>query len=129
MKDRFIRIGKMYTFSASHFLPNVEDGHPCKRLHGHNYKVEIEARGKIDEKMGWMMDFYELDKTMKPIIEILDHHHLNDVLNNPTAEELAHWILDKYPVKILYKVRVWETDKCYAEAVNTEGFWAKELRW
>jgi 6-pyruvoyltetrahydropterin/6-carboxytetrahydropterin synthase len=126
------RIGKQYAFSAAHQLPKVGDGHPCKRLHGHNYVVEIEVRGEISPKDGFCsnIDFMEVDKHMKPIIEQLDHHFLNDIpgLENPTAEHIAAWILDKYPVHYLFSVTVWETPKCWAQVVNSDGFFPKEHR-
>ena len=127
---RYSRICKIYTFSASHLLPNVPDWHKCKRLHGHNYKVEIEARGEINENFGWVIDFGDIDDNMKPILDELDHHHLNDIpgLENPTAEVLAHWILGKYPIKYVFRVRVWETDRCWADAINADGQWPRELR-
>jgi len=126
------RIGKQYAFSAAHQLPCVPDGHPCKRLHGHNYIVEVEIRGEIAPKDGFCsnIDFMEVDKHMKPIIEQLDHHFLNDItgLENPTAELIAAWILDKYPVKYLYSVTVWETPKCWAQVINEDGFYKKAHR-
>ncbi len=126
------RIGKQYSFSAAHMLPKVGDGHPCKRLHGHNYIVEVEIRGEIAPKDGFCsnIDFLEVDRLMKPIIEKLDHHYLNEIpgLENPTAEHIAAWILDKYPVKYLFSVTVWETPKCWAQVVNSEGMYKKGHR-
>ena len=128
MRWKSAKCCKMYSFSASHFLPNVPDGHKCKRLHGHNYTVEVEVRGEMNPNRGWVQDFGEIDKNMKPIIDQLDHHHLNDVIENPTAEMLAGWIMEQYPVMNVYRIRVWETDKCWAEVVNTEGKWPMEMR-
>ena len=128
MRWKSAKCCKMYSFSASHFLPNVPDGHKCKRLHGHNYTVEVEVRGEMNPNRGWVQDFGEIDKNMKSIIDQLDHHHLNDVIENPTAEMLAGWIMEQYPVMNVYRIRVWETDKCWAEVVNTEGKWPMEMR-
>ncbi len=126
------RIGKQYAFSAAHQLPCVPEWHPCHRLHGHNYIVEVEIRGEIAPKDGFCsnIDFMEVDKNMKPIIDQLDHHFLNDIpgLENPTAELIAAWILDKYPVKYLYSVTVWETPKCWAQVINADGFYQKAHR-
>ena len=126
------RIGKQYAFSAAHQLPCVPDGHPCKRLHGHNYVVELEVRGEIAPKDGFCnnLDFMEVDKHMRPIIEKLDHHFLNEIpgLENPTAELIAAWILDQYPVKYLYSVTVWETPKCWAQVINSDGLFVKAHR-
>ena len=126
------RIGKQYAFSAAHKLPLVPEWHPCNRLHGHNYIVEVEIRGEIAPKDGFCanIDFLDVDKAMKPIIEQLDHHFLNEIpgLENPTAELIAAWILDKYPVKYLYSVTVWETPKCWAQVINAEGMYQRSHR-
>ena len=59
-------------FSACHFLKE----HPkCSRLHGHNYYVSVEVGGKLDEKF-FVIDFMELKKELKAIVEPLDHYIL-----------------------------------------------------
>lgn len=128
------RIGKTYSFEAAHRLPKVPETHKCHRLHGHNYKVEIEVRGEIAPKDGFCnnTDFFELDKAMAPILQALDHHYLNDVqgLENPTAENIAAWVLARLNEQcaIYFSVKVWETDKCWAQVVNRDGFFQKEHR-
>ncbi|GAA4312123.1 6-carboxytetrahydropterin synthase QueD [Mucilaginibacter gynuensis] len=86
-----------FTFDAAHRLPNVPEGHKCSNLHGHTYHLTIYASGEILEKEGWIIDFSDLKTIMAPIIQILDHHFLNDIegLENPTAEHLAKWIWKK----------------------------------
>lgn len=128
------RIGKEYSFSAAHKLPKVHENHQCYRLHGHNYKVEVELRGEIAALNGFCMnlDFAQIDEHMKPIIKTLDHHYLNDIegLENPTAEIIAEWILNKLnaQLSIYFSVTVWETPKCWAQVVNRDGYWQKEHR-
>ena len=93
------RLAKQYSFSAAHMLPKVVDGHPCKRLHGHNYVVEIEFRGEIaGDGFCGNIDFAVMDDGMEPLLKQLDHHYLNDIpgLENPTAELIAKWILDNF---------------------------------
>jgi 6-pyruvoyltetrahydropterin/6-carboxytetrahydropterin synthase len=121
------RIGKQYSFSASHQLTGVPAGHPCARLHGHNYIVEIECRGDIHPQTGFVVDFHKIDEWMKPIIKRLDHYHLNDIegLENPTAENLAYWIWQQFDMKFPFSVTVWETPKAWAKYINTDGLWYK----
>lgn len=127
--DRFSKIGKSYKFSAAHHLPKTPDYHQCHRLHGHNYTVDVEVVGVVAENAGWVRDFEDLDHFMAPIIKELDHVCLNDVegLENPTAENLAHWIMDRVRPNV-YAIRVWETDKAFAEAYNFDGLWPKGFR-
>ena len=122
------RIAKQYNFSASHQLTGVSEDHPCSRLHGHNYIVEIEVRGEVSPRTGFIVDFYFIDKTFKPLIEQLDHTHLNDMMENPTAENIAQWLMDNHTPHFVWSVKVWETPKCWAQVVNPDGLWKKQER-
>ena len=117
------RIGKQYEFSAAHHLPMTRENHPCHRMHGHNYTVEVEVRGDVEPLSGWIVDFHHLDQNIKPIIDRLDHQVLNDFIENPTAENIAQHIMDEFPVKYLFAVTVWETPKCWAKVINKDGFY------
>lgn len=85
-------ITRTYTFSASHRLPHVPEGHKCGRLHGHNYSVTLSLTGPVCPRMGWVIDFADVDTAFAPLLERFDHQHLNDVVENPTSELLARWI-------------------------------------
>ena len=119
------RIGKRYEFSAAHHLPRTVESHPCHRMHGHNYIVEVEVRGDVEPQAGWILDFHHIDQNIKPIIERLDHQVLNDFIKNPTAENIAQYIMDEYSVKYLFSVTVWETPKCWAKVINKDGFYTQ----
>jgi 6-pyruvoyltetrahydropterin/6-carboxytetrahydropterin synthase len=92
-----VDIYKEFTIEAAHLLPNVPDGHKCKRLHGHSFKIEVHVDGDVDPELGWVMDFAQLKNSFKPVFEQLDHHYLNDIegLENPTSENLARWVWDR----------------------------------
>jgi len=85
---------KIFQIEAAHFLPHVPDGHKCRRIHGHSFRIEIHVTGEVDERSGWVMDFAELKRAFAPIHAQLDHHFLNEIegLDNPTSENLARWI-------------------------------------
>lgn len=127
-------IGKQYSFSAAHCLPCVAEDHPCHRMHGHNYVVEVEIRGDTkvgnEKNSGFCngVDFVWVDSIIKPLIEKLDHHTLNDIIENPTAENIAEWFLANATPAIFYSVTVWETPKCWAKAINSEGIFHKAHR-
>jgi 6-pyruvoyltetrahydropterin/6-carboxytetrahydropterin synthase len=86
-------ISKSHHFSASHVLPGLRSGHPCGRLHGHNYEVVLEVTGPVVH--GWVLDYGDLKPFFAAVDALLDHRHLNDVLPeglSPTAENLAAWL-------------------------------------
>ncbi|WP_334149437.1 6-carboxytetrahydropterin synthase QueD [Hyphomicrobium sp.] len=114
-----VRITATYSFEAAHWLPHVPDGHKCKRMHGHNYKIEVAVRGPLDER-GFVVDYAELDAVVQPIIDRLDHRCLNDIpgLENPTSEILAIWLRDRIKASLPAfspEIKVWETPRYCAE--------------
>ena len=98
-------ISKEFHFSASHILFGLEDGHPCGRMHGHNYVIVVELQSQSLNKTGFVKDYRELDPIKKFIDEELDHKHLNDLflrdrvplfLGNPSAENMARVLFDVF---------------------------------
>lgn len=87
-------IYKEFTFEAAHMLPRVPDGHKCKRLHGHSFRVEVHVSDALEPTLGWVMDFADIKTVVKPVIARLDHFYLNDIagLDNPTSENIARWL-------------------------------------
>lgn len=111
-------IAKQFQFSASHSLNNVPGNHPCHKLHGHNYIIEIVLRSAHLNDYGFVVDYNELKTFKKFIDDRFDHQHLNDVLSfDPTAENIAKYLYDKtkkmWPQTIAIKVS--ETPNTWAE--------------
>lgn len=112
-------VSKRFAFSASHVLHGLGDDHPCSRLHGHNYEVEVLVEADTLDARGFVVDFRELDPVKRWIDEVLDHRHLNDVLEGqPSAEAIARcvfeWCERQLPFDVA-AIRVWETPRAYAE--------------
>lgn len=116
-------ICKQHHFSASHRLKGVPEDHPCGRLHGHNYKVEVMLAGTKVNEVGWVRDFAALDPVWEYIDTYLDHRHLNEVLpGRTTAECIAEHLYVTAKEKVgevgkggkVVAVRVWETPKSWA---------------
>ncbi|MEO5338532.1 MAG: 6-carboxytetrahydropterin synthase QueD [Magnetospirillum sp. WYHS-4] len=106
-------IYKEFTFEAAHSLPNTPEGHKCKRLHGHSFRAEIHVSGPVDPHAGWVLDFADIKRAFKPLLDQLDHHHLNEIegLENPTSENIARWIWKRLKPELaaLSKVAIRET--------------------
>lgn len=108
-----MEIFKEFRFEAAHRLPHVPEGHKCRRLHGHSFRVELFARGPMREPEGWVMDFADLTRAFQPVFALVDHQYLNEVpgLENPTSENLARWVWEhvKPAVPELCRVVIRET--------------------
>lgn len=100
-------------FSAAHYLPDYRG--KCEALHGHNYAVEVFIASESLGEDGIAHDFAGIRAKLKEIIP--DHILLNDILENPSAENIASYIYGK--MKLFYpglvKVVVWENERQGAE--------------
>lgn len=102
-----------FQIESARRLPNLQEGHPCGRMHGHSFKIILTLVGEQHPVTGWVLDYHEISERMKPLLGELDHRVLNDVqgLENPTSENLALWIFTKARPLIagLQKVTIMET--------------------
>jgi len=67
------RLTKDFTFEAAQTLPKAPEGHKCRRVHGHSFKVEVSVEGDVEPTVGWIYDHATISAAMKPLLEILDH--------------------------------------------------------
>jgi 6-pyruvoyltetrahydropterin/6-carboxytetrahydropterin synthase len=105
-------------FSSAHQLRGYKG--KCENLHGHNYKIEIYARGDELDNIGLLVDFGELKEAADEVVAYLDHRNINELSPfdeelNPSAENLARYILERVASRVgdervsIYKVRCFET--------------------
>jgi 6-pyruvoyltetrahydropterin/6-carboxytetrahydropterin synthase len=107
-----VTISRDFKYESAHFLPKVTDGHKCKNLHGHSYKLTVTLRGPVGSD-GFVMDFADLKSLVNPIVNCLDHHLLNDIpgLENPTVEVQLLWLWEQFSsVPHLYELVLKETE-------------------
>ena len=128
-----VLVGRRESFNAAHQLydPGLSDEEnqrlfgKCANLHGHNYLLEVVVAGEIDQGSGYVLDLKLLSDVMRrQVIRDVDHRNLNTDVpwlegRIPTAENLAltFWerLRPELPEGLLRSVRVWETDKNWAE--------------
>jgi 6-pyruvoyltetrahydropterin/6-carboxytetrahydropterin synthase len=128
-----ILVSRRESFNAAHqlFDPRLSDEEnerlfgKCARLHGHNYVLEVVVGGRIDASTGYVLDLKDLSEIIdRRIVRDVDHRNLNTDVpwlqgRIPTAENLALacWerVRPELPAGSLRSVRVWETDKNWAE--------------
>lgn len=104
---------RIYHLQCARRLPALPDSHPCSRVHGHSFRIELRLRAALQPGLGWVRDFAEIDAQWAALHQQLDHRYLNDVpgLANPTSEHLAHWLWQALRPALpeLAEVRVAET--------------------
>ncbi|KAJ3092284.1 hypothetical protein HK102_008936 [Quaeritorhiza haematococci] len=132
MSGRTVYVSRTESFAAAHRLhsPMLSDeenlavyGKCNNRFgHGHNYKVEVVLKGKVDPKTGMFINLTDLKACMKTaIMDVMDHRHLDLEVpffkeNPSTAENIALFIWDNMQRHLppnagaLYEVRLHETD-------------------
>jgi len=105
---------RVFYFDASHFLPEYQG--KCERVHGHTYRLEVEVEKNVAAD-GMVMDFNKIKEAVKnAVVDKLDHTSLNDLLENPTAENIAEWIWEQLEEKLpLSRVRLWEGEGKWVE--------------
>ena len=117
---------KRVSFDAAHFLPGYIG--KCAKMHGHHWVVELGVSGEIDLDTGMVIDFGELSAFLEEkVVERFDHRLVNDIIENPTAENIAVRVLmsfklwrEEQQLDVNYGiqgefVRVWETPDSFVE--------------
>jgi 6-pyruvoyltetrahydropterin/6-carboxytetrahydropterin synthase len=132
-----MKIAKEFRWEMGHRLP--EHFGLCKNIHGHSYKMIVEFEGELDKNQ-MVIDYYDVEKIINPVIEKLDHSFMVNkddkivleflekmsskkvvVESLATAENICLYLLDEIkkcslPSNISsVKVRVYETQFDYAE--------------
>lgn len=128
-----VLVSRRASFNAAHELRNPDKSDEenrrlfgkCANLHGHNYVLEVVVGGEVQADTGYVLDLKELEDVIdRRVIQDVDHRNLNTDVpwlegRIPTAENLAlaFWerIGSELPKGLLRTVRLWETDKNWAE--------------
>lgn len=116
-------------FASAHTLR----GYPgaCSRMHGHNWKIEVEVDADALDPVGMGVDFKVIRQAARQLTDTLDHRYLNEVPPfdqvNPTAENIAAFLyhglgelLNGAHLRVR-AVTLWETERAsvrYTEAVS-----------
>ena len=108
-----VRLIKTFGFEAAHFLPSFPEGHKCRRMHGHSFKVDVVIEGEIPAGKSYLMDYGDIKAATDPLERQLDHYCLNEIkgLEEPTSEMIARWIWNtlKPALPMLAEIIVYET--------------------
>jgi len=132
-----MKIAKKFRWEMGHRLPDHFG--LCKNIHGHSYKMIVEFEGELDKNQ-MVIDYYDVEKIINPVIEKLDHSFMVnkddkmvfeflEKINSKkvvvdflaTAENICLYLLNeikkcKLPANIsTVTVRIFETQFDYAE--------------
>ncbi len=110
-------------FSSAHYLRNYQGA--CESLHGHNWKVELVVEGEKLNNIDILLDFKDLKKILKEVLDELDHRLINELPyfqeRNPSSENIARFIFERIKGKLkafpgikVREVTVFETEKASA---------------
>lgn len=132
-----MKVAKEFRWEMGHRLP--EHFGLCKNIHGHSYKMIVEFEGELDKNQ-MVIDFYDVEKILNPVIKRLDHSFMVNENDKPvieflekinskkvvvnflaTVENICTYLLSEIKNASLppnissVKVRVYETQFDYAE--------------
>ncbi|HOJ67855.1 MAG TPA: 6-carboxytetrahydropterin synthase [Candidatus Hydrogenedentes bacterium] len=81
-----------FAFAAAQALDALPQGHPCRNLHGHTYRVEVAVDGLNVPAIR-----VRLETCLAGVFDLLNNRCLNEVpgLNPPTCERLAAWLWER----------------------------------
>ncbi len=116
-------------FASAHTLRDYPGA--CARMHGHNWKVEVEVTARALDEIGIGMDFKTIRAAAHELAGRLDHRYLNDIEPfdrvNPTAENIAAWFYRRLSEKLngatarVTAVTLWETDRACVRYTEEES--------
>ncbi len=106
-------------FASAHTLRDYPGA--CSRMHGHNWKVELEAIATKLDDVGMGVDFKKMKEVAKEVGDRLDHRYLNELEPfteiNPTAENIAAYLYREISAQLntdtikVSAVTLWETER------------------
>ena len=112
-------LSKDFKFDAAHSLVNYHG--QCENLHGHTYKLRVTIQARSLPENGMILDFVDLSRIVKDeVVNKLDHHFINEIVSQSTAENIVLWIRDRLIGKLetdnylLYEILLWETETSFA---------------
>ncbi len=106
-------------FASAHTLRDYPGD--CSRMHGHNWKLEVDVTAIALNEHGMGMDFKIIKAAARKLAKTLDHCYLNDIspfdMVNPTAENIARYFYQHLTTMLntdtakISGVTLWETDR------------------
>lgn len=118
---------RSYSFSAAHRLDsaalsaeaNIALYGKCNNAkgHGHDYRFELTVEGPVDPETGMVMNLVDVDAAVQPLLDELDHTHLDRqhaffAAHPSTAENVVAYLWQRLAPLFgarLRWIKLWET--------------------
>jgi 6-pyruvoyltetrahydropterin/6-carboxytetrahydropterin synthase len=84
-------------------------------MHGHSYRLEVAVHGPLQTQgpaRGMVQDFDRIERIVaERVLGALDHRHLNELVENPTVENIVLWTWERLENDLprLDELVLWET--------------------
>lgn len=115
-------------FASAHTLRDYPG--ECRRMHGHNWKLEVEVTARALSEQGMAVDFKTIKSGARELCAQLDHRYLNEISPfdriNPTAENLAAFFYHGLSKKFndgrvrVSAITLWETERACVRYTEDE---------
>jgi 6-pyruvoyl-tetrahydropterin synthase len=106
-------LGLVYKIQAKH----SGFGRP---LHSHEFKIEITFEGKLKDGAVEGLDFNKIKGEVKKEVGKLDGKNLNEIIDLPSVENMAVYLIKKLKKFPIYSIKVWETADRFTEIFARE---------
>jgi 6-pyruvoyltetrahydropterin/6-carboxytetrahydropterin synthase len=91
MKQKLLQVASA-NFESARYLENYPDKHKCRQHHGHSFITRVRTEHKHDSPPFYANDTQNLEQALRQCVSSLDYSLLNNHLDDPSDENLAHWI-------------------------------------
>jgi 6-pyruvoyltetrahydropterin/6-carboxytetrahydropterin synthase len=115
-------------FASAHTLRDYPGA--CSRMHGHNWKVELEVLASALDEVGMAVDFKVMKNAVREVTDDLDHYYLNEIEPfdkiNPTAENIAAYLYKRLSTRLnndsikVSALTLWETERACVRYTEDE---------
>ena len=105
-------VRQQFRFEAAHRLPKHRG--KCFNLHGHSYRIELTLDTPVNPDTGMTIDFSDVESLVQSrVLDLCDHKNFNDLIDNPTAENIVVWIWKRLEESLpLSAIELWEVEGC-----------------
>lgn len=101
------QVTKRIEVAAAHRL-KLDYPSKCQLMHGHNWIIHVTCENDRLNQNGMVIDFAEI----KEVVNKLDHSCINDVMDQPTAENIASYLMVRIPFCVRIQIQESEGNVC-----------------